>query len=330
MTASDDNSPAQATDNNQSIVSAQDSKQYIYLPLAAVGADHEVNLLDYWRAIISHKGAIFLIILVFAGPICVYIHLLKPVYVADLSMFSVHGESAGSASDTENKGKTGGGRDTDSSVTLASGSEQEALAILQSRVFSELFINTHNLMPLLFPDNWDSDKQEWTNKDPKEHPDMWDAYQLFNNKIRVLTKDKGTGLNILSIHWNDAKIAAKWANQLVADLNDHLRKRDTAFAQKKLDYLQKEMRRTSVLELKQTLYSLIEQNTRTIMLASVTDEYAMRVIDPAAVPKYQKWTLLKRIILDIAIIMTVLFLACLFALFLDYLKQHKTAQGDTV
>jgi hypothetical protein len=76
---------------------------------------------------------------------------------------------------------------------------------------------------------------------------------------------------------------------MAADLNDYLRKQDSEEARRTLDYLQREISQTQVREMQNIFYRLIEEQTKTLMLARVRPEYALKVVDPPVVPDRPAW-----------------------------------------
>jgi uncharacterized protein involved in exopolysaccharide biosynthesis len=63
-----------------------------------------------------------------------------------------------------------------------------------------------------------------------------------------------------------------------------LRQRAIDEAQASIDFLNAELTETSVVELRQALYRLLENQIKTVMFAKVRDQYAFKVIDPAVAP----------------------------------------------
>jgi uncharacterized protein involved in exopolysaccharide biosynthesis len=164
-----------------------------------------------------------------------------------------------------------------------SGEQVEALAILRSRAFTEAFIQDEDLRPVLFADKWDPERRAWKVDAPEDVPTLEDAYRMFDQNVRTIVQDGGTGLITLSIEWTDREEAARWANTLVRRVNEHLRQRTIAEAQRSIDYLNRELEKTSIVELRLSIYSLIEEQLSRVVVASTREEYAFRQIDPAAV-----------------------------------------------
>lgn len=176
-----------------------------------------------------------------------------------------------------------------------SGTKNEAIATLKSRAFTEKFIKDENLLPVLFEEKWDNENHRWLESDQATVPSMWSAYELFNG-IRSIAEDTKTGLITLRIEWKDPVLAARWANLLVYRVNELLRAGAIDQAQRSIDYLKRELAKTSVVELQQGIYRLIEGQVNRIMLANVRDDYTFRLVDPAVVPMEKVWPKRKLIV----------------------------------
>jgi uncharacterized protein involved in exopolysaccharide biosynthesis len=165
---------------------------------------------------------------------------------------------------------------------------QEALGLLQSRQFGYSFISDNQLVPQFFDDKWDSSAGKW--KVPEdEQPTMAEAYRYFDRKVRGLIEDKKTGLITLQITWREREAAAKWANSIVERLNAEMQRRAIERSDASLGFLKKELDATAVVDTRNAINRLIENQVNQKMLATVTSEYAFRVVDRAVTPsKYDK------------------------------------------
>ena len=168
--------------------------------------------------------------------------------------------------------------------SLTGSNTQEAVAVLQSRALTADFIRQNDLLPILFADDWDDQAGKWI-LPGAEAPTVTDGVALFDDAIRSVSVDIDTGLVTLYVEWTDPVVAAAWANSLVASLNRTLREREMAEAAKSLDYLHRQLAQSDVVELRETLFNLVEEQQKRLMLASVHDEYAFRVLDPASPPE---------------------------------------------
>ena len=67
-------------------------------------------------------------------------------------------------------------------------------------------------------------------------------------------------------------------------LNEYLRARAISRSTTNLEYLNKELSRSQVAEMRQTLFALIAKEQRAAMLANTQQEFAFRILDPAVEP----------------------------------------------
>ncbi len=160
----------------------------------------------------------------------------------------------------------------------------QLVASLTSREFTYEFIRTKGLLPQLFPDDWDAAARKWRRSATADTPTMWQAYELFDKSVRSVHLDEESGLVKLAVEWSDPKTAASWANSLVECADQHLRSQAVSEGKRSMEYLSEELRTTSTDEIRDAIYSLMEMELRSVMLASVKDEYAYKVLDPAVAP----------------------------------------------
>jgi uncharacterized protein involved in exopolysaccharide biosynthesis len=170
-------------------------------------------------------------------------------------------------------------------LTLNPGSDNaQAFAVLSSRAFAESFIVDNNLLPVLYPDEWDAGRKAWRSSDPRQQPTLWEGVKDFTEDLLFLDQDEVSGLVTLAVEWSDPEVGAAWAQLLVDRINEQLRSRDLDQAQRKLAYLNEQLAEANLLEVRQAISSVIEEQIQTITLAKGEPEYAFRVIDPPRVP----------------------------------------------
>lgn len=161
----------------------------------------------------------------------------------------------------------------------------ESVAVLESEALAEKYIQENNLLPILYAKQWDAATGKWRTTDPDEIPTVWKASQRFKKGIYKVVNDNRTGLFTLTVTWTDPKLAAQWANDLVKLANVNLRRRAIDEAERNISYLTEQAAKTDVVGVKQAIYSVLQNEISKEMLARGTEEYAFRVLDPAAVPE---------------------------------------------
>lgn len=176
--------------------------------------------------------------------------------------------------------------------------KSESLAVLESEVLTEEYINRTQLLPTLFPKEWDAQAGRWRHPAAASTPTLWKGNKLFKDKIRRVSNDIKSGLVTLTITWTDPVTAAKWANGLVRLTNDYRRDKAIRDSERNIAFLTAEAAKTDVVGVRQAIYSILQTEISKMMLARGNDEYALKVVDPAiapekaASPRPLEWTLI--------------------------------------
>ena len=163
----------------------------------------------------------------------------------------------------------------------------QVVATLKSRKFLRHYLDRKDLMPVLFKEVWDAKNQVWIAESPEDEPTMQKGIKAFRDILSVNVDEK-SGLISLSISWKDPEVAAKWANDLVKQLNEQLREQAIADSQKRVGYLEQELAKTTLQDMRAVLYNLLESEKQKAMLANVNEDFALQVIDPAVAPEIGK------------------------------------------
>ncbi|MBF0135454.1 MAG: hypothetical protein H7833_11240 [Magnetococcus sp. DMHC-1] len=152
---------------------------------------------------------------------------------------------------------------------------------LKSRTFMTSLIREENLLPELYPDQWDEVAGKWKNG---KEPDLFQAAQKLRLMIQ-LGPDAVTGTYSLSVTTEDPVKAAKWANLLVDVLNRRLRAKAIKECEEKMEFLTNQIKQTSYVEFQQAIAGLMEVEIKKMMAARLRKEFIYRVIDPAIPPR---------------------------------------------
>lgn len=168
--------------------------------------------------------------------------------------------------------------------TQGSAERAESLAVLASRSLGERFLVAEDLMPGLFPDRWDAVAKSWIPRGDKQAPTIREAFTAFTRDIRVIQEDSQSGLIVVAMNWSDPVRAAQLANGYVDLANSTLRARAIEEARASLQFLDAELGKTQSIPVRESIFRLVETQTKKIMLANVRRDYAFKVIDPAVPP----------------------------------------------
>lgn len=156
------------------------------------------------------------------------------------------------------------------------GAVADAEAVLHSHNLAEQFIRRYDLVHALIP----SRNQPAT---------IWFAVKRFREKVLTIKTDKDDGTTTVTVKWTDPNVAAQWANEFVAMANELIRNRALRESSRNIQYLNKQLASTQVVALQDAMYTLIEQQTKELMLANVRVDYAFTIDDPAVAPELRTW-----------------------------------------
>lgn len=281
--------------------------------------EDEIDLLELIRTLLQSWKLIVFITIISTGLAVMYSLLSPEVFMAETLLAPVQDEETGISSSLTQFGSlaamAGVSIPSDSSV-------EQVVATLNSRRFLRLFIEKKNLFTVLFEEIWDDKKQVWLVESSDDEPTILDAVTTFQEDVLSVVEDKKSGLITLSVSWKDSQVAAEWANDLVKQLNEQLREQAIQDSNKKVGYLEKELSKTTLTDVRDVLYNLLESEKQKAMLANVNEDFALEVIDPAIAPEQREKPQRKLIVAFGGI--SGAFLGIFAVFFLQFLKKLKS------
>ena len=262
----------------------------------------EIDLRELFGIIWQGKWWIIAITFVFALGSVIYSLSLPNIYKSEATLAPTEEASGGGLS--QMAGQLGGLASL-AGVNLGSqGADKTtiALEILKSRAFIKGFVEKYDILPeLMAVEEWNRDTgivfnselynseiKEWVREvePPKQpEPSSWEYVKVFRESVLEVSKDDTTGLVTIAVNHQSPEVAQQWVAWLIEEINNHMRERDIQEAKRSLEYLDKELQSTSLSDMQQVFYQLIEKQTQTIMLANVRPEYIFQTLDPAVVPE---------------------------------------------
>ncbi|MCX8759116.1 Wzz/FepE/Etk N-terminal domain-containing protein [Vibrio parahaemolyticus] len=276
---------------------------YLPYPPQPQSTDDEIDLRELFKALWKGKWIIIVTTFAFAIGSVLYALSLPNIYKADALLAPAESSNGGGLS--KMAGQLGGLAALAGVNLGASESSQTDLAIqvMKSRQFVDAFINKHDLLvPLMAAQDWDlinnklilddelynSSTGEWL-REPDglrgAKPTAQEAFEIFRKEILNINKDKDSGLYTVSVRYYSPYVAQQWVNWLIEDINKVMRERTIAETSQNLAYLNTQLQKTAVADMQSTFYKLIEEQTKSLMLAEVQEEFIFKVVDPAVVPE---------------------------------------------
>jgi len=241
--------------------------------------EKEFSFKDLYEAIWINRFLIFTFPLLVGTITALYTLTLPNTYKAEILL-------ASSESKTQNPINQSG-LAAIAGINLPSGTDDKtliAIETLKSRKFISEFLLRHEALPaLMAPISWNS--KEDILEVGEYHGSIQEATKRFMDIFFVEKLSQHAPFVLMTITHISPTQARDWLEYLVEDLNQNLSQRDVAETENSIKYLQEQISKTNVSDLKQLFYSMIETQTSKAMLAEVRPEYAFRVIDPAIAPE---------------------------------------------
>ncbi|MEC8013963.1 MAG: Wzz/FepE/Etk N-terminal domain-containing protein [Verrucomicrobiota bacterium] len=257
------------------------STKYVMVESSPSADKDEIDLLELIRTLLQAWKTIVGITIVCFGLAVAYALHAPEVFKAETLLAPASEEKSGASSALSQFG----GLAAMAGISIPSDSNvDQVVATLQSRKFLRKYIEGKKLLPVLFEEIWDADSQSWLVQNQEDEPTWQKAVKNFKSILSV-DEDKKSGLISLSISWKDSGVAAEWANDLVKQLNEQLREKAIADSQKRVGYLEQELAKTTLQDMRAVLYNLLESEKQKAMLANVNEDFALEVIDPAVTPE---------------------------------------------
>lgn len=234
-------------------------------------ADDEIDFVALTRTLWDYKWLLAVFIVICGGVAGYLAFTTPPVYRAEVTVTTVHERGMGGGSSLMSQL---GGIAGVAGLSLPAGddSSRNAQAVLQSRHLVEEFISRYQL------------QQEFS-RHAHRPLTLWLVVRQFRENVLVIRDDARKGTTTITVDWTDPAVAARWANGFVALANELIRVRALNDSTRNIEYLNDQIAKTRVVEIQRVMYSLIESETKTLMLANGRAEYAFTVVDPAVAPE---------------------------------------------
>ena len=264
--------------------------------------DDEIDLRELFSVVWAGKILIVAITAVFALVSVGYALSLANQYKASavVSPADTGGSSLGAMA-----GQLGGLASL-AGINIGSGESnetQEAMEIMQSWGFMEAFIQTHDLqVPIYAAIGWDkgsnslklnSDLYDATSErwliegsagGENRAPSSWELYEKFRERVAV-SQDKKSGLINISVEYYSPQIAKQWVDLFIITINDYMRARKLEQVNRNIEYLTAQIDKTAIADMREVFYQLVEEQTKSKMLAEASPEYAFVTVSRAMVPE---------------------------------------------
>ena len=264
--------------------------------------DDEIDLRELFGALWAGSRKIIAITAVFAFVSFIYALSVSNQYKATVLLAPAQSDSS------DLSGALGrlGGLASLAGVDIGSGDSSEAQMaqeIMKSWSFIDVFIAENNISVEVYAaegwsrgsnelqiddDIYDAETKTWLvendNTGEVGPPSSWVLFEAFSERL-VVSENKKSGLVSVSIEYYSPQIAKQWLDMYVAAINAHMQQRQMEKVTNNINYLQAQIEKTSIAEMREVFYTIIAEQTKNKMLAEASPEYAFVAVSPSMVPE---------------------------------------------
>ena len=263
--------------------------------------DDEIDLRELFGVLWAGKIKIIVITAVFAVASIIYALSVPNQYKAMALLAPAKSDGGGLS------GALGqmGGLASLAGISLGGGESSEgqiAQEIMKSWSYIEGFIDDNDLaVELAAAQGWskgsnelqindsvyDTQNKQWLVENEAGvtgPPTSWSLFQAFSERLAV-SEDKKSGLVSVSIEYYSPLIAKQWVDMYVESINRFMQQRQVDKVTRNIAYLQEQIGKTSIAEMREVFYTIIEEQTKSKMLAEASPDYAFVAVGPSMVPE---------------------------------------------
>ena len=263
--------------------------------------DDEIDLRELFSVLWAGKVKIIAITAVFAVASVIYALSVPNQYKATALLAPAQSDGGGLS------GALGqlGGLASLAGVSIGGGESSEsqiAQEIMKSWSFVEGFIADNDLAVEVYAaegwskgsnelqinqDAYDSEGSEWLIEDEfgvVGPPSSWQLFKAFSERVAV-SEDKKSGLVSVSIEYYSPQIAKQWLDLYISAINKHMQERQVKKVSNNISYLEAQIGKTSIAEMREVFYTIIEEQTKNKMVAEASPDYAFVAVSPSMVPE---------------------------------------------
>lgn len=267
--------------------------------------DGEIDLRELFAALWASKVTILSIVLI-SGLASIFAALSLPNKYTSEALLAPRSNSGAGGGALSQMASQFGGLANLAGVNLGGLGDQSSTAVaiemLKSREFFGMYLYDEVLIDLMAAEGWDrgtgkvliddslfdANTATWVRGVSAEFqvkPSVQEAHEAFSGEFLRVEEDTKSGFVTVAVTHYSPSVARNWVTLIVDGVNEAVRARDVEEAERSITFLNQQRLKTNLVSLTEVFADLIEQQTKTVMLANASDEYVFQVIEPPVAPE---------------------------------------------
>lgn len=325
------------------------TKEIVYVPASSMPQmqeeEDEIDLLELWNILASGKWFIlFFSFCCTLAAVFITLNVLPVTYKSDAVLQPT-------STETSPMGGLGGLADSlpvDIPGTGGGGKSQKIIAFLNSRNLKTDLIRNYDLLPRLYENKWNEDKETWKVPPGEDRPTVVKAIQ--NNKLGMYSVEQSDETGLLTISWEseDPEFAAKMVERIIKETRHYLEEEYETDAERKLQFVKKQLQEAeedltywesrvpsedltrAKIERErmaaQKVYTELRKQLEMAKIAAAKQVIKFKVLDPAFVPE-EKYKPKRGLICSLTLVAS-LFIGIFLVFFRHFLKNIRNRENN--
>ncbi|MBE0617603.1 MAG: hypothetical protein IH608_06730 [Proteobacteria bacterium] len=245
-------------------------------------ADEEVSFFDLLAVVKRRWRLVALITALGTAAAVAYGQLATPIYRAQAVIAPPEQKKASAASAALAAfGGLGAELAGSLGVSVGGADANRLDSLLKSHRLVKRTVNKYDLLPILFPEEWNPERQTWKAKAAGKPPNVWDADSQLK-RIFTVRNDVKTGVLTLTMDWRDARTATAMLEHFLDELALMIQEDELKKIQTNRRFVEEQLGRASDPMVVAKLQALLSEQVEKGMMARNVEQFAFELIDPPA------------------------------------------------
>ena len=168
-----------------------------------------------------------------------------------------------------------------------------ARAIMKSRDFYSTYFYQEILAEIIAIKSWDKESEKLIyddnlyNPETKEwkvkKPTVQESHDYFLQLYTLESTDDGT-MSLKVNHFSPV-VAKSFLDMILENINKRVGQADIEQTKRAIDFLTDRRSKTTLVGMREVIAKMIEEQTKSLMLANISNEYVFTIVDPAVIPE---------------------------------------------
>ncbi len=134
---------------------------------------------------------------------------------------------------------------------------------------------------------YDNQNKKWVRKISYPYgskPSEQESYEVYRDILNV-NEDQVTLFVTISVDHFSPNVSKSWVKLIVDNINNYMRNIDKKFAENSINFLESTAQKTNIVQIKETISLLLEEQLQTLMLAEASQNYIFEYIETPRAPE---------------------------------------------